>query len=57
MDADETKLERCRARFIAGRVDCLHDEPRPGRPPSVLPGQVEDFIVARLETTPASDTH
>jgi transposase len=57
LGVDETTVERWRARFIAGRLEGLHDEPRPGRPPSVLLDQVEDVIVATLETTPGKDTH
>jgi transposase len=53
---DESTVERWRARFITGRLEGLHDEP-PGRPPSILPDQVEDVVVATLEETPGKDTH
>jgi transposase len=57
LGADESTVERWRARFIAGRLDALHDEPRPGRPPSILLDRVEDVLVATLESTPGQDTH
>src|SRR5450755_697793 len=57
LGADESTVERWRARFIAGRLEGLHDEPRPGRPPSILLDQVEDVIVATLESSPGKDTH
>ena len=57
LGADESTVERWRARFLAGRLEGLQDEPRPGRPPSILLDQVEDVIVATLESTPGKDTH
>ena len=57
LGVNESTVDRWRARFIARRLDGLHDEPRPGRPPSILLDQVEDVVVATLESTPGKDTH
>jgi transposase len=57
LGVDESTVERWRARFVAGRLEGLHDEPRPGRPPSILLDQVEDVVVATLESSPGKDTH
>ena len=57
LGVDESTVDRWRARFITGRLDGLHDEPRPGRPPSILLDQVEDVVVATLESVPGKDTH
>jgi transposase len=50
LGADESTADRWR------RLDGLHDEPRPGRPPSILLDQVEDVVVATLESLPGKDT-
>ena len=41
-----------RARFVEARLEGLVDDPPPGRPPTVTAGQVEDVVVATLESTP-----
>jgi transposase len=46
-----------RARFVEFRLDGLADDPRPGRPVSITAEQVEDVVVATLESTPANATH
>ncbi len=45
------------ARFGEHRLDGLTDDDRPGRPTSSTLDQVEDVVVATLESTPANTTH
>ncbi|MGV9746446.1 helix-turn-helix domain-containing protein [Rhodococcus zopfii] len=46
-----------RSRFIAHRMDGSVDDPRPGRSATVAAEQVEDVVVATLESTPPNATH
>jgi len=46
-----------RSRLCELRSDRLSDDPRPGRPPSITAEQVEDVLVATLESTLENATH
>jgi DNA-binding CsgD family transcriptional regulator len=48
---------RWRNRFIEGRLDGLHDEPRPGAPRTIGDDDVEAVIVKTLEESPSDATH
>jgi DNA-binding CsgD family transcriptional regulator len=46
-----------RCRFVEHRLDGLTDEVRPGRPTTITADQVEEVLVATLESTPKNATH
>jgi transposase len=46
-----------RARFLARRLDGLHDEPRPGVPRTITDAQAGEVVVRTLEETPEGATH
>jgi len=53
----QNTVSKWRGRFVERRVDGLDDDPRPGRPPTIGVDQVEDVVVATLESTPEHATH
>lgn len=50
-------VSKWRRRFVEKRLEGLGDEKRPGRPATITVDQVEDVIVATLESTPPNATH
>jgi len=50
-------VTKWRSRFVARRLEGLADEPRPGAARTITDEQVEQVLVATLETTPTDATH
>jgi transposase len=57
LGCSQDTVGKWRRRFVAHRLDGLTDEQRPGGPRTISVAQVEDVIVATLESTPANATH
>ena len=57
LDVHISSARKWRTRFVAQRLEGLLDEPRPGRPRTVVEEQVEAVITATLERTPRDATH
>ena len=50
-------VTKWRNRFAARRLEGLLDEPRPGRPRTITDQQVEQVVIATLESAPPDATH
>jgi transposase len=57
LGVNRTTVGKWRRRFIAQRLDGLHDEPRPGAPRTISDDDVERVVVKTLEETPPNATH
>ncbi|MGZ4683056.1 MAG: IS630 family transposase [Acidimicrobiales bacterium] len=57
LGVSRSTVGKWRARFLAHRLDGLHDEPRPGGPRTITDEDVERVIVKTLEETPSDATH
>jgi transposase len=57
LSVNQATVSKWRSRFVARRLEGLHDEPRPGAPRTISDDDVERVIVKTLEQTPRDATH
>ncbi len=57
LHVSRTTVGKWRTRFLRDRLEGLIDEPRPGTPRRITDAQVEQVVIATLETTPRGATH
>lgn len=57
LGVDQATVGKWRRRFVAGGVEGLHDEPKPGVPRTITDEMVEAVIIRTLESTPRNATH
>jgi hypothetical protein len=57
MGISKPTVTKWRSRLMARRLEGLADEPRPGAARTITDEQVEQVLVATLETTPAAAIH
>lgn len=57
LGANQATVSKWRKRFIAGRLDGLADDPRPGAVRTITDEMVEAVIVKTLEELPEDATH
>ena len=57
LGVDRKTVSKWRARFLAGGLGGLSDEPRPGVPRTITDAQVEEVVLRTLEEVPEGATH
>jgi len=57
LGVDRKTVGKWRSRFVADRLEGLHDEPRPGAPRTIGDDAVEAVIIKTLEESPVDATH
>jgi transposase len=57
LGVNQATVSKWRSRFVARRLEGLHDEPRSGAPRTITDDNVERVIVKTLEETPRDATH